>query len=419
MVVAPDRYRELLGLPKNRSWAVQGAGLSYAATAFGNNSTVIDMRRFNRILEFDASERKIRVESGLSVGSLFYFLSQHGLHLPAMPGHPQITIGGCIAADIHGKNPVRDGPFSNYVQALSLFHPSNGILEVDGDHMPELLELTCGGYGLTGIVVDATLRVCPLLGSSIETKYVSVENPTDGGKALAQASSDVDSAYGWLDLASSGTSRGSGFLALGTICSGARGATPPLNDANAPPAGRGPALFGRRTLPVLNLLYRRAQLAKSSDIKPLNKALFPAVENAVYFRGFGTKGFIEQQVLVPEHAWPNYVSELIGLVQKHRPSIALGILKHFRGAQRLLRFGGNGLSLALQICADNAQPEFSKGIDELAIQHGAVGNLVKDSRLTAGAAQRMFGEYNEFRSRLLDFDRHRLFRTALSERLAL
>ena len=253
----------------------------------------------------------------------------------------------------------------------------------------------------------------------METNYEPIEDLVGCGNALVRATGDSDSAYGWVDLASPRATGGRGFLATGTICGVADGATGATVDAKPPPQGHGPALFGRQTLPVLNFIYRRRQLAKTPDTQPLTKALFPAVANATYFRGFGKRGFIEQQVLVPRDAWTNYAAELIGLVQKHQPGIGLAILKHFRDAPRLLRFNGDGLSLALHILANDAQSEFSRSIDELAIRHGAFGNLSKDSRLTAHVAQRMYSEYDEFHARLRDFDRNRLFQTALSERLAL
>src|SRR4051812_45723082 len=96
----PDRYRELLSVKADSPLIARGAGLSYVAASFDDGVRSIGLRQFNRILAFDAAERWIEVEAGISLGELYDFCSHHGLALPVQPGHPQITIGGCIAGNV-------------------------------------------------------------------------------------------------------------------------------------------------------------------------------------------------------------------------------------------------------------------------------------------------------------------------------
>ncbi|MBK7593148.1 MAG: FAD-binding oxidoreductase [Betaproteobacteria bacterium] len=74
------------------------------------------MSSFNRVLAFDRDQRTVRVEARLTVGDLLVWAGRNGLSFPVLPGYPLITVGGCIAADVHGKNPLRDGTFSDWVR---------------------------------------------------------------------------------------------------------------------------------------------------------------------------------------------------------------------------------------------------------------------------------------------------------------
>jgi decaprenylphospho-beta-D-ribofuranose 2-oxidase len=70
-------------------------------------------------------------------------------------------VGGCIAADVHGKNAAQDGTFISQVQSICLFHPSHGLVEVSPATANDLFRATCGGFGLTGIIVTARLKATP------------------------------------------------------------------------------------------------------------------------------------------------------------------------------------------------------------------------------------------------------------------
>ena len=175
MCQRPDRYRFIDAPdPDPAPRIARGGGYSYAAASFGAGSVVRDMRRFNRILRFDPATRIIEVESGVTLGDVFAVASREGLGLPVQPGYPAITVGGCIAANVHGKNPVREGTFVDSVLHLTLFHPARGVLRLSPDTAPGLFDLTCGGYGLTGVIVSATLRLEPLPGHVVSIRRFAV-----------------------------------------------------------------------------------------------------------------------------------------------------------------------------------------------------------------------------------------------------
>ena len=129
----------------------------------------------------------LEVESGVTLGQIYRFATPRGLFLLVQPGHPKITVGGCIGADVHGKNQFRDGTFLNVVESLRLFHPSHGVLELSRSSNPDLFFLTCGGYGLTGNILTARLRLAPIPSSRIVLKTFPVRNIYEFADDLAQA----------------------------------------------------------------------------------------------------------------------------------------------------------------------------------------------------------------------------------------
>lgn len=201
----PDRYRHLEhggeGLPR----IARGGGLSYAAASFGEGLIVQDMKAFDRFLEFDGLA-KVRVEAGMTFTKLLSVLARRGCSIPVVPGHPLITVGGAVAADVHGKHPARDGTFADWVECLTLYHPEIGFATLSREREPERFAATCGGFGLTGTIVDVTLRVAPLRSTRVKVEAAPLASLRAAIEPL-QASADEDFVYTWHD----GTARGHDF----------------------------------------------------------------------------------------------------------------------------------------------------------------------------------------------------------------
>src|SRR6266498_6144161 len=130
----PDRYRHLeASWGDGRPRIARGGGYSYAAASFDADSVTIDMRRFDRILAFDPARRRIKVEAGLTLGPLLAFTTERGLWITQIPGYPDITVGGAIAANVQGKGAFRAGTFRHAVVDVTLFHPDVGWMTLSRD----------------------------------------------------------------------------------------------------------------------------------------------------------------------------------------------------------------------------------------------------------------------------------------------
>lgn len=424
----PDRYRFWSSGKTGYPIIARGAGLSYAAASFSSGGVSIEHCSFNRVLDFDSEKRVVEVEAGIELAALHAFLSTRGLYLPIQPGHGRISVGGCIAADVHGKNQARDGTFINQVSGLTLCHPSHGLIEVSPTAEPDLFRLTCGGYGLTGHIISARLRVSPIPSHIVEVKAVPVPDLVSGVNSLIEKALKSDFAYSWHDFMSSGTCFGQGYVYLGRFVSHGEIATSAERDraqtvpilSSATRASWRIPLFNRFTARMLNLAFRGKQrLGGLTQRIDLRDALFPIHESQVYFKLFGARGFHEYQVVIPSLRAHDYLDAVRGYLSRHPMAVTLASAKFFQGSRELLRFSGDGICFAVNVPRTAPAKAFLAFLDELVVSVGGIPNIIKDSRLPRSVVEACYPETQRFRDQLRKFDPKRLFRSELSERLGL
>ena len=426
MLQQPDRYRYWDRNSVQMPRISRGAGLSYVAASFLNGGLSVSHTSFDRVTEFDVISNIVEIETGITLFALYRFLSTHGLYLPVQPGHGRITVGGCIAADVHGKNHVRDGTFMNQVVSLTLFHPSHGMLELSRELEPELFRLTCGGYGLTGHIIRARLRAVPMPSKAVELKATPFSDTMEGLEQLGHTARQADFAYTWHDMADAGKSFGSGYVFDANFLPNSHEIPPQSDDAEPPQlsaAGRAAwpiALLNSLSARALNLFYRRQQrsVLRGKTIA-LQDALFPIHKAQLYFRLFGARGFHEYQVILPLDAMRDYLEAVEARIRQRPLPITLASAKAFAGPRELLRFTGEGICFALNFPRGEVAHEFMAFLDERVIALGGVPNIIKDSRLPRAVVDACYPGADEFRAARHAFDPKRMFRSELSERLDL
>lgn len=419
-VQRPDRYRLLDALPLDTPRIARGSGVSYVAASFGSEAVSQDMGSFDRLLAFDIRTGLVCVEAGMAIGDLQRFLLPRGWYLPIAPGHPRATIGGCIAADVHGKNPARDGTFRALVEELQLHVPGHGLLSLDAHHDADLFAATCGGLGLTGTITRATLRLRRPPGA-IALRRVPVANLAEAARVLREAA-NAQVLYGWHDGQSARF--GSGVIHLGLAD---EEATPPALDTSRArdlPASIAPLPFtvwNARAIALANSWLRRRWCAPGMSVAPLASALFPLNDARWYFAGFGRTGLVELQWLVPHPRFEAFAAALGECVAREQPRIALVSSKLFDGHAHGLAFDGKGIALALHLPSPAAprQRAFCEQFTQIALAHEGRPNLIKDATLDADSVRRAIADFEVRRLALARYNADGRFRSELTRRLAL
>lgn len=419
----PDRYRHLEMDSVNQARIVRGGGYSFSAASFGENSLVQDMSLFDRFLDFDQLKKSIKVEAGMPLGKLMDWAMKRGLYFPVLPGYPEITIGGCVAADVHGKNPWKDGTFSEWVKEITLFHPSYGSITLSENENPHIFELTCGGFGMTGIIVNVTLQLIDLPSNFFEVKKIPVATLNEAIQILSEYSDKSDFIYSWHDGLKRGTNFGNGIIFMGNWRQGNQTEThEPLKYGPMNARTRAKlkfSLWNSFTLGIVNRLFIAMNKSKPIEILDVNKATFPFAYNTIYHRFFGRKGFAEMQILVSQAAADTFISKLQNLVDQYAPPLVLMSLKMYRGKQTSLSMTGDGYLIALNFYRNQRLPDFLHLLDQLVIETQSQPNLSKDSRVPKAVTVKTIPNYNNFKSKLQLHDPLRLYQSELSNRIGL
>jgi len=336
-----------------------------------------------------------------------------------LPGYPMITLGGCVAADVHGKNPYEDGTFSDWVKQLTLFHPQKGYLTCSPCENPELFAMTCGGYGLTGVITDLTLQLAELPAPAIALAQMRVGSLAEAESKLS--SNDADIAYSWHD-ATAGSSFGRGIVFTGRWA-GTKAQPQPLkfHPMTASTRARLPfSVWNGVTARFANsAILLQSRYKSDVSVTSILDASFPFASNVYFHKLFGKPGLRETQFLVSEDKISECSEALRKLIcDTGAPTMMLS-LKRFRGTQKSLSMSGNGYLIALDCYRNEKTDLFMRQLDQLLLDMGGQLNLSKDSRVTKEVAELSIANFSQFKQRLFEYDKERTMRSELSNRLGL
>ena len=397
----PDRYRHLEMQFGSQPRIARGGGYSFSAASFGERILVQEMSNFDRFIEFDLVAKTVRVEAGMPLGKLFAWVMKKGLYFSVLPGYPEITIGGCVAADVHGKNPWRDGTFSEWVKEIRLFHSDYGYIRLSKDENQEIFALTCGGFGMTGIIVDVTLQLVVLPSNTLEVKKIPVASLNETLQMLTEYSDKSDFIYSWHDGRQRGKSFGAGVIFLGNWIESKKTDTHlsfknPTLTANS--RAKMPfSLWNNLTVAIANSFFMAKHKSIPCKIMDVHRVSFPFAYNTLYHCLYGRKGFAEIQVFVGMHVAESFVYKFKELVEKYNPPLVMISLKMFRGKQESLSMSGEGYLIALNFYQKNNLTAFLKLVDKLIIETGAQPNLSKDSRISRAVSAKSLPNYEKFK----------------------
>ncbi len=407
----------------------RGLGRSYNDAAQCGGGLVISTARLNRIIALDAATGLATCEAGVSLEQLMVAGLPAGWFVPVSPGTRQVTVGGAIAADVHGKNHHVAGSFARHVPSFDLLLPSGELRTVTAAADPSLFWATAGGMGLTGLIVRATVQLKRVATSRVRVDTVRTADIDETMAVLAEH----DRAYGytvaWSDSLARGASLGrsvitSGdFAGLADLPPGERAdpfAFRPRARLGVPP-GFPPGLISRYTVALANeAWYRRAPRWRQGELQPIGKFFHPLDGVRNWNRVYGPGGFRQYQYVVP-FGQEAAVRRSFELVSAARAPSFVTVLKRFgEGDPGLLSFPMAGWTLALDFPARTPGLAGLLGaLDDLVVGAGGRVYLAKDSRVPADVLALMYPRLAEFRALRASLDPKAVLASDLSRRLGL
>jgi decaprenylphospho-beta-D-ribofuranose 2-oxidase len=417
---------EALAAAPERGVLARGLGRSYGDLAQNGGGLVLEMTALDAIQEFDRDSGSAVVDAGCSLAQLARVTLPAGWFLPVTPGTRHVTVGGAIACDVHGKNHHRDGSFGRYVVSLTLLTPVGDTRRLDPTATPDEFWATVGGLGLTGVILDATLRLLPVETTAMR---VDVERAADIEAAFARLES-TDHLYSysvaWVDCRARGKRLGRSVLMRGEHARASELPTRTRGDALDPGRDRAlavpawasvaPLLRGRAADAFNELYFRRARPVHGV-LQSLDAFFYPLDSLRDWNRLYGRAGFLQYQFAVP-FGRESDVVEIVRLLGSTRPAPVLAVMKRFGAESGPLSFPLPGWTLALDLPLP--APGLGRMLDradELVAAAGGRVYLAKDARLRAEALAAMYPRLSEWRETQARLDPAGLMQGDLARRL--
>jgi decaprenylphospho-beta-D-ribofuranose 2-oxidase len=375
----------------------RGLGRSYGDASLPprGRGPVASSVRADRVLAFDEETGRIRVEAGLSVGRLADLFLPRGWFVSVTPGTRDVTVGGMIAADVHGKNHHASGTIGAHVEALRMRLPDGRIEDITDGASPELFRATLGGMGLTGHILDVTLAMEKVPSRHIleETRtYPDLESLVD---ALVEAGKSWPFTVAWSDLLATGSMIGRGILACGRWAApeeAARERSLALPRPGVPFAMPG-GLLSDTTIGLFNSLRydtsrrsadARREAGLPSRVRSAESFFYPLDAVSDWNLLYGRRGFTQYQCVLPADPSMRTYRRLVDAARSGGPGPFLVVIKDC-GAEGIgmLSFPMPGLSFAMDFPVHEGTPALVARLNEVVIEAGGRVYLAKDAFTTA------------------------------------
>lgn len=403
----------------------RGLGRSYGDASLppAGSLKVAASRRADRVLSFDADTALLRAEAGLTLERLNDFFAERGYFVPVTPGTEQVTLGGMIAADVHGKNHHVSGTIGRYVRALRLRLPDASIAHIDArDDVGGLFDATVGGMGLTGHILEVELGLERIAAPWIEESSQVLGDLESLIEALRHAGAQWPFTVAWADLLARRGRKGRGVLLKGRWAetspsrSGDRRPAQHVTIPCAAPA----ALLSNFTIGCHNALHMAAARRRAQTrLTPLRSFFYPLDRIRHWNLLYGHRGLTQYQCVLPWDAGMASYRRLVDIATSRGPGPFLCVIKDC-GPQGsgLLSFPMPGISFAMDfpVIDDHTQALVDDLNDHVAAAGGRV-YLAKDAftrREHFEAMEPRLPAWRRVRTRL---DPQRRLRSALGDRL--
>jgi FAD/FMN-containing dehydrogenase len=428
----PERYADLR--PTDVSLIARGQGRSYGDAALNENGCVLLTERVNRLLEFDVEQGILRAEAGVTLAEILDVIVPKGWFLPVTPGTKFVSLGGCVAADVHGKNHHHDGSFGEFVLSIDMILADGSRVTCSPSEQPELFWATVGGMGLTGIIGEVMLKLIPIHSAYMMVRHHAAENLEQLFKLMQDPAIDDRYTVAWIDSMAGGTQLGRGIVMCGHH---AAAAELPLDFKNTEKPKRNRVILfdfpswalNSSSISIFNALYYRQEGGKrESFLRGYDSYFYPLDAIRNWNRLYGKRGFVQYQCVIPERSAFDGIKALLQELSGSRHPSFLAVLKRLGAQGRgMLSFPMAGYTLALDLPIrsgkllaghpDDGLFALLNKLDEIVLQHGGRVYLAKDARLSAVSFRAMYPRYVEWLKIKNAVDPGNRFSSSLARRL--
>ncbi|MCP4494040.1 MAG: FAD-binding oxidoreductase [Gammaproteobacteria bacterium] len=370
-----------------------GNGRSYGDSALSRH--VVRCKPHNNFIGFDETSGVLRVQAGVMLSEILEVFVKRGWFLMVTPGTRLITVGGAIASDVHGKNHHQDGCFSNSVKSLRLLLPDGSVINCSQVENQELFKATCGGMGLTGIILDAEIVLIKIDSVFINQRTIKTVNLSETFEAFEKYQ-DMTYSVAWLDCLAKGSSLGRGLLMVGEFSDDGYIDYQVKHKPGLPFNFPG-FVLNSWSIRAFNALYYGRPIASRQKVD-IETFFYPLDAIANWNRIYGQKGFVQYQFVLPRESSLEGLREILKTISDKGKGSFLAVLKLCgKQNQNLLSFPMEGFSLALDFKIEPGVFDLLNLLDQQVLHHAGRIYLAKDARVSQEVFEKGYASIDKFR----------------------
>lgn len=379
-VLVPSDNYECGEFVKDKILIARGLGRSYGDSSL--SPIVLQTSGFDHFISFNHETGLISCQAGVSIHEILDLVVPKGWFMPVTPGTINVTIGGAIASDVHGKNHHIGGSFSQHVISFDLLLGNGEKVTVTPSGMPDLFKATCGGMGLTGIIISATFQLIPIQSSYISQKTIranSLEDVCD----LFEANTLSTYSVAWIDCLAKGRQMGRSLLMLGEHSVNG-GLELSGQSKRSLPIDMPTWVLNPYSIKAFNFFYFHNSIISDQKTElPYRPYFYPLDGINNWNRLYGKNGFIQYQFVVPKAVGVGGLKRILDIISNSNKGSFLAVLKVFgKGNENYLSFPIEGYSLALDFKMEPEITDLVTRLDSMVLEMGGRVYLTKDALMS-------------------------------------
>ena len=401
---------------KQSSLIARGMGRSYGDSA--NASKVLQTSYCDHYIEFDYEKGILTSEAGITLREILRLIVPCGWFLPVTPGSSYVTLGGAIASDVHGKNHHIAGTFGRHVKSLSIALGSGEVVTASKEENDDLFYATCGGMGLTGVIISATFKLLPIRSSLINQNTIKADC-LESACEIFEENCHATYSVAWIDCLAKGKNLGRSVILLGEH-SELGDLEIPIKDPISIPFYTPSALINNVTMKMFNGAYWHKTKLNQNKTLPLIPYFYPLDAVGSWNKLYGKSGFLQFQCVVPKADGIANMRKLLTEITVRGEGSFLAVLKQFGAANKnLLSFPIEGYTLALDFKVTVSAIETLRRLEELIVEMGGRLYLTKDALMKEATFKLTYPSWEMFECVREKYGAIGKFSSAQSRRLGL
>ena len=425
-LVMPATEAELASTLAGGNVIARGNGRAYGDSAIGPGRTV-GMRGFKHMLAFDDDTGVLVAEAGVLLEDIIQTFLPRGWFPMVTPGTKFVTLGGMIAADVHGKNHHKEGSMAACVQWVDVMDPAGQVRRCSPTENAELFAWIPGAMGLTGIILRAAVQLKKVATGWINQTTIPAPN-LKSAMIIFEGAQDYTYSVAWIDCLQSGRGMGRSLVMLGEHATTDQltfrerrdpFALVPKNQKTLPFDPPDFVLSGPVVKTFNSLYYWKGARSAGTRLVDWDSYFYPLDAILEWNRAYGRRGFVQFQCALPLESAEAGLEALLKAISKAGSGSFLAVLKRFGAQGGVFSFPMPGYTLALDFPANPANLALLIELDAITIDHGGRFYLAKDARMTPEVLRQSDIRVPDFIAKRAELETDAAFRSAQSERLSL